>query len=494
MNPQTRSVKKYSFKKPDLTRLRELGSQVTNPIDFRDRHGRLLDLLKVKVEDGIMETLVQFYDPTYHCFTFADYQLVPTLEEYSDWVGLLVSEREPFNGLEPATIAAALHLKPSDIVHPHFAIKNNFQGLTTKFLYQKASDFAKAKMTDAFESVIALLIYGLFLFSNMDNYINLNAIKIFLTKNTIPTLLADTYYSIHQRNSKGDGTIVCCAPLLYKWYASHLPKSVFSKANTEKALWSQRIMPLTPPNNFSLSLSGEFYLNIKVHVNMRMRFVQAWHSIRKFVQAWHSIRKFDGNQLGKNKSFAHEFYTQWVIDRAMTFGMPYTLPRFLSTTTPEIPLPLPLNTMEEFQVCLADEEHEKFMCKGEYQKKDQENDTVICLDLDFFLVFLSTQIDDFYLFLMRLNCLSFLFQHPFNLIRNLLVLLYHSLVNRDFKVGRKHGVTLFNGTGYRRRNVYHNLVAAGSSRCHKDRCHTFRCIVCNSIGLWRIMDESGTVE
>ena len=181
---------------------------------------------------------------------FPDYQLVPTLQEYSYWVGLPVSEGEPFNGLElvpkPATIAAALYLKPSDIVHPHFTIKNNFQGLTAKFHYQKASDFAKAKKTDAFESVLALLIYGLFLFPNMDNFIDLNEIKTFLTKNLVLTLLADTYHPIHYRNSKGDGMIVCCAPLLYKWFASHLPKAVFAKANTGKASWSQRIMPLTP--------------------------------------------------------------------------------------------------------------------------------------------------------------------------------------------------------------------------------------------------------
>jgi len=64
--------------------------------------------------------------------------------------------------------------------------------------YQKASDFAKAKKTNTFESVLALLIYGLFLFPNMDNFIDLNAIKIFLTKNPVLTLLADTYHSIQK--------------------------------------------------------------------------------------------------------------------------------------------------------------------------------------------------------------------------------------------------------------------------------------------------------
>ncbi|AES76253.1 uncharacterized protein [Medicago truncatula] len=423
MDSKTRSIKKYTFKKPDLTRLRELASHVTNPRDFRERHGRLLDLLKVKVEDGILETLVQFYDPICHCFTFPDYQLVPTLEEYSFWVGLPVSEGEPFNGLEPspknATIAEALHLKPSDLVHPHFTIKNNLQGLTAKFLYQKASDFVKAKKTNAFESIFTLLIYGLFLFPNMDNFVDLNAIKIFLAKNPVPTLLANTYHSIHHRNIREGGLIVCCAPLLYRWYASHLTKSVFSKENSGKASWSERIMPLTPADIVwvhagtntagiigscgefenvpligtcggitynptlamrqygypmkgrpdSLSLSNEFYLNKNDHTNLRMRFVQAWHS----------IRKFDGIQLGRKQSFAHESYTQWVIDRATAFGMPYTLPRFLSSTVPEIPLPLLPQTKEEYQERLAEAEREIHMWKRECQKKDKDYETVMGL-------------------------------------------------------------------------------------------------------------------
>ena len=145
--------------------------------------------------------MVQFYDPVCHFFTFPDHQLIPTLEEYSFWVGLPILEREPFNGLEfapkTADIAKALHLKPFNLVHPHYTIKNGFQGLTAKFLYEKAATFARDQKTDAFESILVLLIYGFFLFPNMDNFVDLNAIKFILTKNPVPTLLAETYHSIH---------------------------------------------------------------------------------------------------------------------------------------------------------------------------------------------------------------------------------------------------------------------------------------------------------
>ena len=118
MNFVRRNTKKYDFKNPNLLNLRKLGSLVTSPEDFRVHHGNFLSILKTNVKEVVLNTLVQFYDPFYHCVTFPDYQLVPTLEEYSYWVGLPVSDEVPFSGLEetpkPSTIAAVLHLETSD--------------------------------------------------------------------------------------------------------------------------------------------------------------------------------------------------------------------------------------------------------------------------------------------------------------------------------------------------------------------------------------------
>jgi len=185
---------------------------------------------------GILDTLVQFYDPVCHCFTFLDFQLVPTLEEYSHWIGIPISDKEPFNGLElepnPATIAAALHLDTA-------IIKANLtpqKGLTTDFFYQQASIHEKMGSYDVFYNILALLIYGLVLFPDVGGLIDKNVIKIFLSKNPVPTLQADTYHSIHDRTLKGQGTILCCIPLLYKWFTSHLPENF--GANPKNTRWS----------------------------------------------------------------------------------------------------------------------------------------------------------------------------------------------------------------------------------------------------------------
>ncbi|KAI5429379.1 hypothetical protein KIW84_034113 [Lathyrus oleraceus] len=98
---------------------------------------------------------------------------------------------------------------------------------------------------DTFEAILVLLIYGLALFHNIDNFVDVNAIRIFLIRNLVPTLLGDTYFSLNLRNSKDGGTIVCCIPLLYRWFISHLPQTSIFLENQQCLRWSQRLMSLT---------------------------------------------------------------------------------------------------------------------------------------------------------------------------------------------------------------------------------------------------------
>ena len=129
-----RNTKRYGFKLPDVEKLRELASFVEDPSKFRTRYGKLLTILNTNVDEGLLKTLVQFYDPVYRCFTFPDYLLVPTLEEYSNLLGIPVSDKIPFNGLEaipkPQVIAAITHLEKSE-VDSNWTTKGNIPGLTS---------------------------------------------------------------------------------------------------------------------------------------------------------------------------------------------------------------------------------------------------------------------------------------------------------------------------------------------------------------------------
>src|ERR1051325_2480758 len=106
----------------------------------------------------------------------------------------------PFTGLEKVPryedIASSLHLKRSDI-EANWETRSGVKGLLAKFLIKKAREFLKAMSFHAFKDIFALLIYGLVLFPNPDQFIDVNAIKIFLTHNLVPTLLGDILHSLH---------------------------------------------------------------------------------------------------------------------------------------------------------------------------------------------------------------------------------------------------------------------------------------------------------
>ena len=63
--------------------LKELASRFPENSSFTERHGHLLNLDTSNTDEDMMKVLFQFFDPLHHCFTFPDYQLVPTLEEFS---------------------------------------------------------------------------------------------------------------------------------------------------------------------------------------------------------------------------------------------------------------------------------------------------------------------------------------------------------------------------------------------------------------------------
>lgn len=228
MNFGRRSVKKYNLINPKLEELRKLIPTITDPIGFKDRYGSLISLLTLRMEEGLLQTLVQFYDPLYHCFTFPDYQLMPTLEEYAQLIHIPVADTVPFSGSEklpePASLCKVLYMKESEFKN-NLTTKGGLPGFTAKFLMGKVSYFASQGYDIIVEHLFALLIYGLLLFPNIEGFIDSYAIHIFLSGNPVPTLLGDTYHSIHYRTLKEGGTIVCCVPLLYKWFVSHLPKT-----------------------------------------------------------------------------------------------------------------------------------------------------------------------------------------------------------------------------------------------------------------------------
>ena len=80
----------------------------------------------------------------------------------------------------------------------------------------------------------------------MPDFVDVDAVHIFVMKNPVPTLLGDLYHSIHYKTEKRRGSVVsCCAPLFYKWFKSHLHRTGAFVDTWKTSEWSARLMGLT---------------------------------------------------------------------------------------------------------------------------------------------------------------------------------------------------------------------------------------------------------
>ena len=66
-------TRKYSFKDPKIDELISLIPEIECSVDFRKKYGSIIPFMKLRMKEGILSTLVQFYDSMYRCFTFPDY-------------------------------------------------------------------------------------------------------------------------------------------------------------------------------------------------------------------------------------------------------------------------------------------------------------------------------------------------------------------------------------------------------------------------------------
>ncbi|XP_050909221.1 uncharacterized protein LOC127122996 [Lathyrus oleraceus] len=246
-----------------------------------------------------------------------------------------------------------LNLKPKGGTHD----------FTLKFLVEKATAFADVGSWNAFNVVFVLLIYGIVLFPSMEDFADLASIHIFLSKNLVPTLLADSYYSIHVRTQNKKGTIMYCVPLLYRWFISHLPNKGPFIENKGNLKWSQRIMHLTAEDILWCSRA---YDNVKVildcgnfpnvpligimygtNYNPRLTLHQLGYPLlykpdlrhveefvlyegvdnlellKKIVRAWREVHIQGRDELRKKNCIAKEAYTQWVKDKVEEILMPF---------------------------------------------------------------------------------------------------------------------------------------------------------------------------
>ncbi|KAI5433702.1 hypothetical protein KIW84_020825 [Lathyrus oleraceus] len=314
--------------------LKNLVSELPDHAQFIKKHGSLLNLVTTDFKEDMMRVLFQFFDPKHHCFTFPDYQLVPTLEEFSRLLEIPILDQIPFSGLEKIPkseeVAAALHMTKSDI-ETNWVTRSGVKCLLAKFLINKAREFLKDVNVHAFEDVLALLIYGLVLFPNPDQFIDMNAIKIFLTHNPVPTLLGDILHSLHtplknEQNLKWSQRIMSLSHSDIRW-CPHLKENVsiidrcgeFSNVPLLGVRGGITYNPGLALRQFGYArrdgpheiiIQGTVFDYDNDSQGLRPRFVRAWGMVKR-------------NALGQKNSILMEPYLRWVCARARELVMPY---------------------------------------------------------------------------------------------------------------------------------------------------------------------------
>ncbi|RDY12895.1 hypothetical protein CR513_02251, partial [Mucuna pruriens] len=216
---------KLKVRQSNVKSLRNLGSRMKGVQQkaFTGKYGRILGLLEIDVKVGALTTLAQFYDPPVRCFTFKDFQLTPTLKEFDQILGCLFEKGRPYKyvGHYPSllTISTSLKIDVRELASKK-ETKGGVDGFIKSYLEERARCLAEEGKWVDFMDILSLIIYGVVLFPNVEDFLDLVEIDIFLAhkhrkENMIPTFLANIYNTLTICHEKKGGTIICCLPLLH---------------------------------------------------------------------------------------------------------------------------------------------------------------------------------------------------------------------------------------------------------------------------------------
>ena len=222
-------VKIKSLKVTSLQELRGLIGQLQQQA-FHKTYGKIWDLATIEVSAKAIASLTQYYDQSLRCFTFEDFQLVPTVEEFEEILGCPLEGRKPYllSGFYPSMprIAKIVRISAQELDRVK-QNRNGVIGIPRKYLEERARALAGQNEWLLFIDVLALLIFRVVLFPNMDGLVDLAAIDAFLAfhhskESPIVTILADIYDTFDRRCERSNTRIVCCTTALYVWLVSNL--------------------------------------------------------------------------------------------------------------------------------------------------------------------------------------------------------------------------------------------------------------------------------
>lgn len=224
-------IKHLDLGESDLTELKWIWEHwgYERKQSFTTKYGDIALLLFVDIDEQLIRAIIEFWDPSYRCFTFNQEDLTPTIEEYTTLLRIESSAQEGIYWKTNKVSAIRKRLsKIMDIKIPEdvkCSVKKGSDCVPWRFL----CDFIMNNQgNDRVIDIFALAIYGLVIFPKVLNHVEINVIDLFQrfdkNINPVPAILAETIRSLNYCRRKGKGRFVGCIKLLYIWAQSHLWK------------------------------------------------------------------------------------------------------------------------------------------------------------------------------------------------------------------------------------------------------------------------------
>ena len=131
--------------------------------------------------------------------------MAPIVEEFEHILGLSVEDKVPYKYSEQhasiSTFAGILKVHPAEL-ESEMASKGNSKGIPQGYLEGHLCRLAEKEIGKTFMDVLALTLYGVMLFPNMENFVDQAAIDVFVaykihSKSPVTAVLADVYESLN---------------------------------------------------------------------------------------------------------------------------------------------------------------------------------------------------------------------------------------------------------------------------------------------------------
>ena len=217
----------------DLGKLMSIMEYVDETL-FERRYGRIAQIMRLPVQAAAIKAFLNFWDPSYRCFTFGNIDMTPTLEEYERILDFPNNSHKIYHRwrFEDTTSEVISLLGLGKISQCRVAEG----GFKWKVIEARMKKNAKeGKLGDERYRLLAFAIFGLVLFPSEIRVISLEAANVFVEYehdriNPSSAILGETMLSLNHYRTHGKGAMRCCIPMLYLWITSHIetPRDIFN--------------------------------------------------------------------------------------------------------------------------------------------------------------------------------------------------------------------------------------------------------------------------